>query len=588
MIKLVKTIVNDKRNLIGFVLEGKDKEFDGFSDDKVLKPIPLKVLAEKNFKNKQIEITRNGFIEQGNFRVNDLPMMALIDNKFIDVPSNVELVKKFVQNNTIIGFTVKFGDGSLENFRYNHVIKLSSWFKPVNFMTRTSGTNKTYISGKPGVMKLDDLPTKVLGEESKAKRMKSNAQKQSDIEDKVQFSNGVDIIDLYDAVDSFDGLILKLPNEGYKVANKRERVVAEEFSNLGIGEYSYPKLMLNETKLNVNAAFKKPGIVQIEFAPGTVMPIQSYVHCTKSIFLNAESYIKNFGVAIPRACEGKFIELFGKSMSLKLITDDSLVKPITALSCKNDLVFYSINSTKLDLISKDKLDKYILDTKQLRDKVDEMFIPKAIVKYLSPKSGLINEVKKKYGVDVKKASGRSVMPLYSAMNQEFLEKIKEAGIDIYDGSYNRTIKADESDIKEREHIKEKEDGVVSIDYCIDGKELKKWTYKKIAEEGAKGSKELPAEVVKVVQYISGIKDPVKQVEEAMKIHNEYEKKVEAIKKELWLHKCSMFIKGDNSKIHQDDKDKWVEDTGRRTKATIYNCVAPGCEDLRLAVLNASI
>jgi hypothetical protein len=51
MLKIVKSIVDPKRNLIGFMLEGKEKEFGGMSSNKVVQPISIKELINRKFSN---------------------------------------------------------------------------------------------------------------------------------------------------------------------------------------------------------------------------------------------------------------------------------------------------------------------------------------------------------------------------------------------------------------------------------------------------------------------------------------------------------------------------------------------------------
>ena len=69
MIKLLNTIVDEKRRLIGFIAEGKDKEFDGFTDEKIVKPVKLQWLADRNFKNNQVAISKAGIEQLGNFKI---------------------------------------------------------------------------------------------------------------------------------------------------------------------------------------------------------------------------------------------------------------------------------------------------------------------------------------------------------------------------------------------------------------------------------------------------------------------------------------------------------------------------------------
>lgn len=589
MIKLIKTIVDERRKLLGFIVEGKGRELEGFSDEKIQKQVPLSVLAEKGFVNNQIAVTARGIQEKGNFKINDLPMTVFINNQFVDIDNRMALKKRFIQNNEPIGFTVAFADGTMDNFTYPNVIQLSYWFKPDNFIVRKSANGKSFISGKPGMLKLEELPTEVIGEkkEKEAKRVKSAAQHQDKVQDTGTLDHDIDIIELYGYLKKVDGLVIKLPYEKYKRVGVNNVVASNEFKALGVGEFAVPDLTFNATKLNANTIFRKPGMVSIEFGPGVTMPIQSFTYNSKTIFLNSEVHVERLGVAIPKEIESEFISKFGRSLSLQAITDVQLIQSTISLTGKNNLVFYELDVNKVDLISKDRLDGYILPTDNLYGTVDRSFIPKLLAKYLSPKKGLIAELKKQVALPNTNAKGKEPIALYGAMTPEFREKITEAGIDIYTGSFNKSVRVDEAELKERADTKAKDETAVTIDYCIEGQDLKKFTYKKIVELGALG-KGLPAEVLQVIQKLSGIVDLKERLVEALKLFNRYEAEALSIKNKLWYHKCAMYIKYGRNKIQQEDKVNWVLDTNRNTKAKIYNCTTPGCTGLMVALLNTEI
>lgn len=587
MIKLTKTIVDRGRTLVGFVAEGKGTDFNEVTNDRVQRPLQLNSLMQMKFSNNQVMISDKGIQERGNFKVNELPMAVYVDNKFIDVDNKISIVKKYVQNNEIIGFTVKFGDGTMANFTYANIIKLSFWFKPSNFVVRTSANNKKFIASKPGYTKLEDLITEVIGEDKKQKKNKSAAKDSSQTQSTGTFDNTLDLFDLYDSVNKSNGLIIKLPSESYHSTGEVIVQTSGEFKSLGVGEYAYPILTFNETKLNANTTFKKPGMVSVEFGPGVTMPIQSYTSKTKNIFFNSENHIDRIGVAIPKTAEAEFIGTFSKSMGIKQIKNDTLIKSISSLSGRDNLVFYAINTHRIDLIAKEKLDGYILPTKKLRDAVDELFIYKAITKYLAPGTGMIGDLKKRVAIPHQEVAGNQPLGLYAGMSQEFREKIVESGIDIYTGAFIKTIKPEKSDILETEKEKKQEDSSVVIEYCIAGKEYKKWTYKKIREYGLAGI-ELPNEVIALVKHIEIIPDDTMKMQEAYRFYVEYCKKRDKLTELIWKHKCAMYLKSGRSNIHQHDKDKWESNTKKKTKAQFYNCTEVGCTDLMVAVLNTEI
>lgn len=593
MLKLVETIVDNRRKLVGFTIEGKDSEFGGFSVEKVRKHIPLKTLAINKFENNQIAVNMNGVSEKSNFRINALPMVVLVDNKFIPIGNEITLKSRYIKDGDIVGFLVEFGDKSTENYTYPNVIKLSYWFKPTNFVIRKSQNGKAFIYGKPGVCRLDDLPYKSLDNKPVKKAVESELTEKDTVteagtvEDLGIFKNNVDIIDLYSALDECGGLILKLPNVQYTTGTINRTLTDKAFQPLGVGEYAYPRLQFNENKLNATTMFRKPGVVPIEFGPGAVMPIHSFTYKNKFVFMNSENYIERLGVAFPRQHENNFLGTFGKEMCLNKIEDTTMVKSVASLTNKRDLVYYELDTNKIDLITKKNAQSHILPTDKLFLAVVEYFICRCIVKYLSPNTGLLRDLKKKLKVDYREAQGKKAIPLYAAMSAEFQQKIEEEGIDIFSGAYLKTVEVDQEDMLETQRAKENEARAVFIEYAIKGYELKKWTYKKISEFGQAGVR-LPKKIIHIVQKLSNMPDSPEKIKLAYETYKKYEKRAEELKNLLWLHKCSMYLTNNRVAIHQHDKENWELDTTRNTKAKVYNCKLEGCELMTVSIENTTI
>ena len=96
MIKLVKSLVDDKHVLVGFIIQGKEREFGGMTDVEVARSIPLQSLRQSSFKNNQIKIERGSIVELGQFRVNTLPMGKIIGNDIIDMDNSITITKRFM------------------------------------------------------------------------------------------------------------------------------------------------------------------------------------------------------------------------------------------------------------------------------------------------------------------------------------------------------------------------------------------------------------------------------------------------------------------------------------------------------------
>jgi len=218
--------------------------------------------------------------------------------------------------------------------------------------------------------------------------------------------------------------------------------------------------------------------------------------------------------------------------------------------------------------------------------VEEMYTPKLIMKYLSPKARIISELKKKMTVDPQAVLGKTPVGFFSGMNAEFRQKIADAGIDIYTGAFKKTATIPKgtgaaATVEDDNHD-------ISIQYVVEGQDLKKMTYAKILEYEAVESTELPTEVAEVIKRFDSITNVNTKLKEAYAENEKAEKRVEEIARQLWMHKCSMFLKGNKTNIHTDDKNDWELNTKKKSQAKVYNCTAEGCEGLMIAVINVDI
>ena len=584
MIKVVKTVVDQHRRLLGLVLEGRDRQFGGISNERVQKPVALDTLKKINFNNRQVSITPQGIQELGKFRLNQLPMVAVVDNNYINVDNRIRISHKFEKDNQIIGFTVNFADGSQDNFTYPNVIQLSTWFRPDNFIVGTSSTGRKYVYGKPGMLKIEQLPTTDLSNgkdnKSKPKAAKTSAQH---VRKTGMFNNVVDIIDIYEELRKCDGLLIHLPNEKYTPASGGTTEAGDGFMPLGVGDYAYPTLSFSRNKLNANANFRKPGTVMVDFGGGAVTPVQSFTYNTKSIFLDAENYIKRFGVAIPQSYENDFSNALGSSLSIKKINNTQMIQAIMSLTGKSNYVFYEVDTGKIDLISTRKYDSYRLSAQEIKQLLEENFNPWVISKYLSPTYGLGAEIKKTTNIDYNKISGKDPLVLYSAMGEAFRDKISAAGIDIYSGAY---VKRQNIIPKVPKGAPNKEP--VTIEYRIVGRDPNSWSYKKIEEAINKGGG-LPKEVLDTCTKIKNIKDTKEQVIQLNKVYKKCDKRVYHMHKLLWLHKCVTYLEGGKSTVHSHEPGLWTPyPRSRSKKFKVYNCVEPGYEDLVISIANVDI
>lgn len=569
--QILKTIVNENKNIIGFVI--KERDSSGLTNEFVERPYSVSNLIASKFSNHQLAVVNGKLVEKGTFKMNSIPMLVLKGNNYIEIDNTIDLVGRFVQNNKNVGFTVKFFDNSKQNLTYSNLVILSKWFKPGNFIIRTSANNKIYVAGKKDGIKIEDLPVTVIGEnKSKAKRTKSGAQ-----EKPKSFSglleNNIDMLDICDLVSSCGGELIKLPGESYKAATPSGAKELEEFIDIGVGEVASPSLKFNSTKINVNAGFKKVGMVGVDLGSG-VTNITTYVNRTKSIFLNGDNYIKKLGIAVPSDKANSILDRLGKTLSISQISDKRVTQPLSQVIGSKSLSFFELDTSKVDLISEDKRRNNILSSKQLKELCLKQYELKLMSKYLGPNGGVLKEVKLELSKEEQaKAKHRSTTPLFSAMSEEAKSKITEAGIDIYTGAYLKvgTTVVNNKDGKEEGSKSASEE--VEIIYIIKGFDANKITGKEIREAAKNNNTaKIPKKVIELVQRIESIKSPVDKYEEAYNLYNEVEKQLSEIGKKFWCHNASMFINGGKKRVHSHDKDRWEQDLNTRAKKyEVYKC-----------------
>lgn len=569
MIKLTNLIVDQNYRLIGFTGEGKAKDFGELSTEKVTRPISMKYIFDTNFSNKQIAAKRGVITEKDGFKLNSLPMLMLSDTGYVPVQNTIELTTRYVQNNEIIGFGVIVGKEQAARFTYENTLKMCDLFKPLNFVIRYGKDNKRFIAGKPGCS-LSELPMEVIGSTTDAKRTKPTTKKAEAITG--NFVNEVDILDLYDFVRNVNGFIINLPGTKYKITTE-SAAAAMEFVPFNIGEVGTPWLDFNETKFNVSCNFKKPGAVAMELQPHKRTNVITFVYRRKNIFFNGDNYIQKLGVVIPNEAEESLLKTFGRSMSFTPITDAGMISPISMLIAQTNVKFYEVDTSKIGIIAKSKLDSLIIPTQDIYSKVLTLTQNKFITKYLN---GLVKELKEA-GCVTTGEKIKDIAPQFAAMSNEELVALTENGIDIYTGAFTSRDESNKTSGVSS-------DETVEVAYAIDGLSVSSLTYKQMVAGGDKVPNFLATEIAK----FNSIKDLNERGKKARETLDALEKSTGEIKRVLWLHKCAMYLKSNKTSVHSHDKRNWELNTKKRTKAKCYNCRLKNCERLQLLVSNIDI
>ena len=574
MIKLTGLIVDSSFRLLGFIGKGSAKDFGELGKGTISKPISLKYLFGINFSNKQIATKNGTIIEKEGFKLNTLPMVMLkeVDKapSYVDIDNTLTLLKRYVQDNENVGFDIQVGSDMTSKQTTENIIRLCSIFNPTNFVVRTGKDGKKFIAGKAGTS-LSTLPVEVLGTPIDAKRTRPAAKKAGQITG--DYVNDVDILDLYDFIRDVNGFIINLPGTVYK-ATTESAAASNNFIPFDIGEVGTPYLDFNESKINVSCNFKKPGAVAVQMSSGKMTNVITFLYRRKNIFYNGENYIHKLGVVIPLDAEAALIEKFGRSMSFTELTDPKITRTISMLIAQQNVKFYEVDTSKIAIISRKKYDKFIIPTKDIMGKVETLTRNKLVIKYLN---GMKKDIANTIGSIPGTERIRDIAPQFGGMSNEDLRIIADAGVDIYSGAF---LLKDET--KKSSGINDGSN--VEITYAIEGLNVSSITYAQMVN----GAKKVPDFLLNVVARFESISSLSDRAEKADQLIAELSKVNAKIERELWTHKCAMYLKSNKSSVHSHDKANWAINTKKRTKATCYNCTIPGCEKLQLLVLNIDI
>lgn len=575
MFKLHKTVVNEQHELIGFVISGKDREFGGMTNDTVQRVLSLDNLKAMRFKNNEVKLVGNSITEVGNFKINSLPMAMLVNNGLTDINSGIAILKRFVQNNENVGFDVQFSDGASFRVPYSALIMYSRWCKPVNFVVRNTADGKTFISGKPGVMKLEDIPVEYIGAAPTRKTLKSGAKQKekTKVATGAQVGTGIDILDIYKWIIDNGGAYINLKGTKYVAKTvEHDKTAAEEsvFAPLEVGELCTSQLQFNPVTLNVNAPFKVAGIVRVPFN-GQQLPIVTFVDRTKSVFSGGKEYIKKFGIAIPEAKEDVLLQQFGKSLAFTKITDDNITKPLKQIIDSAGLVFYFVEARNIDMLSKSKFEKYAYSAARLTDLVIRLNDCKAISKCFSNRGKFMKTLKAELGEsDAETIRGRQPFGIFASMSDADREIMKEMGFNIYTGGFTVNDYSKKKAPTSGEAPEE-----IYIEYMVDGRTFTNETGEKIIQAVQNGDKsKIGEQAFNDIVSVLMITDNRAKYKAALEVARKWEETQRKLERDLWCHNVVMLMLGNNRVIHTRDAAKWEYDekaSSRLKKGMVYAC-----------------
>lgn len=581
--KLTKIIINPNMTIVGFMVMGKASEFGEVGDMKSERPMQLAHMMKSEFHNSQVLFSNGIITNKGRFQINQLGMVKVVGDELIPIENTVELTERFVRNNENIGFSVKFGDGSTNKYKYNDVMKLAEIFRPTNFVIKVNAQGRQFIAGKTGYP-LSSLPVTVVGSTTNAKKTKSGAQPVSPVTGGTR-RNDIDIMDVFSFVNECNGFIINFKDTKYETTSAEVTKAPESFRSLGVGEVGNPKLDFNETKFNASCKFKNPGVIEIpalrdssgagrpSFAGTSGSLIYTYVYRSKNIFFNGEHHLNRIGLIIPADKQEELLDKFSRSMAINEVTDQHVIDVVNRLINWKGSKIFDVDTSKLALISPNKYDSMILTSHALYKYTYDLAVTKIALKYLR---GASKDLREHGFVGI--PSNRVIAPQFELKSEAELEQLILAGVDIYSGAFTErgeTVKTGS---------KVAGDPAVEVSYIIDGLDPKNFTYAKIVGDVSKN----PLKVNELINKVQKVENMATRAAIISDLEVELNKKESSIKSTLWFHKTAMWLKANKLGVHQHDSKNWVVNTKKRTKATCYDCNAMGTEGLQLLVLNTDI
>lgn len=563
MIELVKTIVDDKRQLVGFIVRGTDRELGGVGNDVIEKSLGIQTLLQNNFSNRQISIIKHQLYTKKGFKFNQLPMVVTKgDGTFINISNEINITKQFLMDNKRIGYEVTFADGSRLNVRYDNVVSLTSWFRPGNFVIRQLENGKKFISGRG--IRLDELPTVDLGKKSKAKRAepadgKSNKPVTGALE------AGFDVLNVYEVISELDAYIVNLPNSEYERTSGTHTQL-NNFTPFGIGDIASSNLEFTGTKLNVNAKFKKLGFVKVD-VNGVPMPITTYTFSTKNIFFDGKNHMKKFGIVVDAADEGKLVDSLGKSLALTKITNEKMIKSFGQLLGKEQIAVYTVDTQNIDLMSKENVQKY--KSKATAKNIEKLCKDNTMFtlasRYLDAE---IRAIKKEHAKEL--SSSSNVSNLVAMYKEDTLREIQSAGIDIFSGAYrapkeDTTVVGSEKDAKHVDVEIEYELATHKIDSKMTGTSIIKALE---TNEAGKINEETFEFIKKLRDKLDTAKTPEARLNLAVTSNGIVKSKLNKVRRSFWLINTAMYIEGDGKKLFVSRANEWEPVLKTRVKTAL--------------------
>ena len=453
MLHVVGVVINESYLIEGLVIEGKPAEFGEISDKpKMRKTVSRASLLASNFNNSEVSCSNGKIVRKEGFKFSDCELYGVKEGKIFKIKDNsISLLRRFVEKNETVGFEVRLL-GKTVKLTTSNVIALSNIFKPSGYTVASRSSiekrlhpvtkelvdieiKKPYLTGING-NKLSDLPIVNVGElpKANAKAVEVKPAKAStktiqnvDIKEIEPDASKFGIVELIMITNTVNGLIVTNSESNYtRQTVDREDKEKSNFVPLEMVQVAEPNLHFSEKNVNVNLKFKKLGFVYVD---GT--PVPTFMWREKCIFSNGKPNLSKFSIAVSTVAAKKLLEIFGSSLAIEVNDKDKkIIGSIRALGLREDVeCLLNIDASKLSIVSNNASGIDVYDNTQLEITLFGMYTSKLIGK-------VCNEIKKQFSEADK---DRDILSAYKNYNSEMLDKIKEAGVNIVDGSYNAPL-----------------------------------------------------------------------------------------------------------------------------------------------------
>ena len=459
MLHVVGVIINESYLIEGLILEGKPSEFGEISDKPLIrKNISRSSLIANKFNNSEVSCSNGKIVRKEGFKFSDCELYGIKNNKIFRIKDNsITILRRFVEKNETAGFEVKLL-GKTSKLTTSNVIALSNIFKPVGYTVayRTSiekrlhpvtkeivdieikkpyltGINGTKLSDLP-IIKIDKLPkgnAKAVEAKSdkadKPVKVSTKTIQNIDIKEIEPDASKFGIIDLIMITKALNGLIVTNSESSYtRQTVDKEDKEKSNFVPLEMVQVAEPVASCSEKNVNVNLKFKKLGFVYVD---GT--PIPTFMWREKCIFSNGKPNLSKFSIAVSTFAAKKLLDVFGSSLAIEVNDKDKkIIGSIRALGLRDDVeCLLNIDASKLSIVSNNASGIDMYDNTQFESTLFGMYTSKLICK-------VCNEIKKQFSEADK---DKGIFSAYKSYNSEMIDKIKEAGVNITDGSYNAPL-----------------------------------------------------------------------------------------------------------------------------------------------------